>query len=149
MTQRDYRDIIGGALLFALGVSCAIYAYHEYEVGTLARMGPGFFPISLGVIIAIIGVLIILPALARRGARGAAIEWRTGCLVIGSIGAFAFVVRSAGLIVATILCVIIGSLADRDTTWRLRMILAVAVTVFTVLIFKIGLNMSIPLWWGE
>lgn len=149
MSGRDYQDIFGGAILTALGIFVAIYAYNSYEIGTLQRMGPGFFPTSLGVILAVIGVLITLPALARQGVRMNPWEWRTGLLVVASIVAFALTLRTAGLIVATMVTVIISSLADRDTTWRVRLILAVVVTVITVLIFKTGLGMVIPLWWGE
>jgi len=149
MTQRDYQDILGGALLCVLGIFCAIYAYNSYEIGSLSRMGPGFFPTSLGVLLAIIGILITLPALVRAGTPGVPVEWRTGLLVVASIVAFAVTLRTAGLVVATVLTVVISSLSDRETTWRLRLILAVTVTIVTVLIFKTGLGMVIPLWWGQ
>jgi len=148
--KRDYQDIIGGGLLVALGVFCAIYAYNEYDMGTMSRMGPGFFPTWLGILLAIIGVLIILPALARAGTGHMKIEWRTAFLVLASIVAFAVTLRTLGLVVATMATVIIGSIADRETTWRLRVIMAVIITVFTVLIFQVGLGMVLPLWWwGE
>lgn len=147
--KRDYQDIIGGGLLVGLGVFCAIYAYNEYDMGTMSRMGPGFFPTWLGILLAIIGVLIILPALARAGTEGMKIEWRTAFLVLASIIAFAVTLRTLGLVVATMVTVIVGSMADRDTTWRLRLIMAVIITIFTVLIFQVGLGMVLPLWWWD
>lgn len=145
--MRDRQDIIGGVLLIGMGIFCAIYAYNQYELGTMARMGPGFFPMWLGILLAIIGTLILLPALSRHSDEMPKIEWRTCALVLGAIIVFAVSLRTLGLVAATALTVIIGSLADRETTWRLRLIMAVVITIFTVLIFQVGLGMVLPLWW--
>ena len=47
MTKRDNTDIIGGAILCVLGAFIALYA-QRYQMGTLFRMGPGYFPVVLG-----------------------------------------------------------------------------------------------------
>jgi len=145
MKSRDYEDLIGGALMFVLGIFFAVYA-RNYDLGTLARMGPGYFPTALGVVLAVLGVLIFLPALKREGVMPE-IQWRNVILTLGGIVVFAFTLRNLGLVVACLSTVIIVSLADRETTWRLRLILAVSVTLITVLIFKVGLGMVIPIWW--
>ena len=59
------RDIFAGGLLILLGLVAAFQGY-SYNIGTLQRMGPGFFPLSLGVIfltlyIDLIGFSIIFP----------------------------------------------------------------------------------------
>ena len=51
------KDYYGGALLVILGVSAA-YAANSYNLGSLAHMGPGYFPFAIGVLIAICGVLL-------------------------------------------------------------------------------------------
>jgi hypothetical protein len=147
MKSRDYQDLIGGALLLALGVFFVLYA-RRYNFGTLAQMGPGFFPTVLGVMLAILGALIALPAWKRKGSMPS-VQWRTLLLVLAGVVLFAFTLRPLGLIVACLLTVIASSLADRETSWRLRLIIAIAVMLITVGIFKFGLGMTIPLWWGE
>lgn len=147
MKTRDYQDLIGGGLLIVVGLFAALYA-QQYETGTLARMGPGFFPTSLGILLAILGGFIFVPALFRQGVMPE-VQWRNLILVMGGIIAFALTLRTLGLIVACIVTVIITSLADRETTWRLRLVLSVVIMLMTVGIFKIGLGMVIPLWWGE
>lgn len=147
MKSRDYQDLIGGALLLALGVFFVVYA-RRYNFGTLAQMGPGFFPTVLGILLGILGALIALPAWGRRGAMPS-VQWKTLLWVLGGVVLFAFTLRPLGLIVASLLTVIASSLADRETSWRLRIIIAISVMLITVGIFKFGLGMIIPLWWGE
>ena len=49
-------------LLLGLG---AILQGRNYSIGTLSRMGPGFFPVALGVILALAGVAIAISASRR------------------------------------------------------------------------------------
>ena len=146
MKHRDIQDIVGGLALSALGVFVALYAQQHYDFGTPARMGPGFFPTILGWLLAGIGALVALPAFFRAGT-APSVEWRTGAIVLGSVLLFAFTLKSLGLVVATALSVFAASLADREITWLGRVLVAVGVTVVTVLIFVTGLGMILPLWW--
>ena len=62
MKKVDARDLIGGLALVAIGVFAALYASSNYQVGTVAHMGPGFFPAALGWILAAVGAVIVLIA---------------------------------------------------------------------------------------
>lgn len=147
MTKRDHHDLLGGALMATIGLFAFVYG-QQYEFGSLGRMGPGFFPISLGAILVVLGFAIAAPAWVRRGER-VHVEWRTAALVLGSIVVFALALVHLGLIAATVLTVFLSSLADRNMRWRGRVGLAIAVTLVTVLIFVTGLEMILPLWrWG-
>jgi hypothetical protein len=55
------RDYYGGALMMAIGLG-AIIEGRQYPLGTLSRMGPGFFPVALGAILALVGLAIIATA---------------------------------------------------------------------------------------
>lgn len=145
VSQRDQQDIIGGLLLTALGVFLAYYS-QRYSFGTLARMGPGFFPTVLGVLLALLGALVALPAFFRSGAKPK-VEWRTFVIVIGSLVLFAFTLKPLGLIVATFAAAFLASLADRDITWRGRVLVSAGVAFITWLIFIVGLKMILPVWW--
>ena len=48
--SRFKKDYYGGALMVVIGVAAA-YAASGYQLGTLARMGPGFFPCAVGVLL--------------------------------------------------------------------------------------------------
>lgn len=145
MKSVEYSDLIGGILLIAVGVFAAVYS-QQYALGTLRNMGPGFFPTVLGVGLAVFGALIALSALRRTGAMPT-IKLRELLCVLSGILCFALLLRSAGLVVTTALTVIICSLADRDTSWLARLVLAMAISALTVLIFHTGLGVNVPLWW--
>lgn len=146
MQNRDYQDLIGGVLLIALGVFVAVIAQERYAMGALNRIGPGAYPLGLGVLLAALGLFIAVPAWRRTGTFPQ-VEWRTAGLVLLGILLFALLLNRAGLVVASLVTVVVASLADRESTWPFRIVLAVCVTVLTVLIFKVGLGMLLPLWW--
>ncbi|TNF58319.1 MAG: tripartite tricarboxylate transporter TctB family protein [Burkholderiales bacterium] len=144
MSHKDTHDIVGGLALTALGAFAAFYG-QRYEFGELNRMGPGYFPVALGVIVAILGLFIAVPAFFRRG-EAIHVEWRTAALVLGSIVVFALTLKVIGLILSTVLAVLISSLADRETRWKGRLVTAVGVAAITYLVFSMGLGMVLPVW---
>ncbi|GAB3188327.1 tripartite tricarboxylate transporter TctB family protein [Hydrogenophaga aquatica] len=145
MTHKDTRDIVGGWLMTAAGLFAAWYASQNYEFGELHRMGPGYFPVALGLVLAVLGVLIALPAMLRRG-EAIQVEWKTFALVTLSIVVFAFLLKTAGLVLATVASVLVSSLADREITWRARVLVAVGVAAITWGVFSFGLGMTLPTW---
>lgn len=145
MQQHDFRDLVGGVLLTALGVFVAAYAYTRYPLGSMGRIGPAAYPMALGVLLSILGAAIAIPAWNRR-AELPGVQFRSAGLVLTSILAFALMLRPLGLVAATFTAVIISSLADRETTWPFRIALAFAISLLTVLIFGVALGMSLRVW---
>jgi hypothetical protein len=145
--NRDTTDVIGGLFLTGLGLFFAIYA-QRYNMGTLNRMGPGYFPVVLGVVMALLGLLVAVPAWFRAGI-GPDISWKTLFIVIGSVVLFGATLQSLGLMAASMITVVVASLADNDITWRTRALMAAGVAPIIYLIFIFGLGMTIPVWpWG-
>ena len=145
MRHRDTQDLVGGLALTALGLFAAYYAHEHYEIGNLRRMGPGFFPVSLGLTLAVLGILVALPAWFRQGP---VIQpaWKTLGLVTLSLVVFSLTLKTLGLIVATSLSVLLSSIPDRGIQWKNRWLLCIGVSVVTYLIFITGLGMLLPLW---
>jgi hypothetical protein len=144
MQKRDTRDIIGGLGLAAIGLFAVIYG-QRYEFGDLNRMGPGYFPVALGALLAALGLLIALPAFFRRG-EPITVAWKTFALVMASIVVFAFTLKLLGVIISTALAVIVASLADDASTWKGRLLTAAGIALITWLVFKLGLGMVLPTW---
>ncbi len=145
MWSRDYRDVVGGLAMLGIGTFVAWHAYQEYDIGQLNRMGPGFFPVSLGILLAVLGVLITIPALLREGSP-VKIEAKTLALVTLSIAAFAFLLKPLGIVFATAVAVLISSLADRQISWKGRVAVALGVAAMTWGVFIQGLSMVLPVW---
>lgn len=143
MSSPDYRDIIGGLLLAALGVFIVLYS-RRYDLGTLSSMGPGYFPTVLGGLMALFGVMIALPAFFRSG-DGLNINWRGYVFVVGSLMFFALALRPLGLLLTTAATVYLSSLASSALGIKGRLLLMACVLVVTYLVFVVGLSMRLPL----
>jgi hypothetical protein len=135
-----------------IGVGAVLEARH-YNLGTLFHMGPGFFPIILGVIMTGLGIMIAAVA-ATGGSEDDQLvlprpEWRAwACILAGPI-LFIFLGNLGGLIPATFACVFVSAMGDRESTWLNSLLLAAGVTAVGVLLFSYLLQVSLPMWrWG-
>jgi hypothetical protein len=152
LTQK--KDYYAGGLMTLIGIGSVLEARH-YNVGTLFHMGPGFFPIILGVIMTFLGILIAGVAATATAADDDQLimpkpEWRAwACILAGPI-LFIIFGNLGGLIPAVFACVFVSALGDRESTLKSSFILAVAVTVCGVALFSYLLQVSIPmLRWGS
>ena len=144
------KDFLGGALMLVLGLATAMQAA-TYDIGSLRRMGPGFFPLSLGIILMIVGVLIIVTAKRPDTGPGAelASEWRGWFCICAGVGAFVVIGQYGGLIPATFAIVFISALGDRQNSLIDSAVLAAAMTAISVVVFWWLLQVPFPLFrWG-
>jgi hypothetical protein len=145
-------DYYAGGVLILIG-SGAIYEASSLNLGTLMNMGPGFMPISLGVILTIIGVVIAGTAAAsdKTDIKDTLPppEWRGWlCVVAGPI-LFIFFGAYTGLVPAVFACVFVSALGDRTATLKSSAVLAFGTTVVGVILFSCILGISFPLLrWG-
>ncbi len=155
--MRDFKlaaqgDIWGGALMIGIG-GFAFYQGLSYQVGTLAEMGPGFFPVALGVLLIAIGIGIVLTQSSSLAVKKPA--WarlprpRAFVPILGSIAAFVVIGRFGGLVPATFAIVFISAFADRQNTLKGSLLLAFAMTAICVAVFWWALSLQFPLFqWG-
>ena len=147
------RDYYGGALMMLLGVG-AVAEGLRYPLGTLSRMGPGFFPTALGAILALIGVAIAAgarhaPAADGDEAAAPPPEWRGWICIAGSIVAFIAIGRWGGFVPATFAITFIAALGDRENTVKDAAILALALVAIGVGVFWWALKLPFALFaWG-
>ncbi|MCZ7561222.1 MAG: tripartite tricarboxylate transporter TctB family protein [Burkholderiaceae bacterium] len=90
MRIRNQRDFWSGVMFLVLGVLFVIFS-QAYQLGTPARMGPGFFPTMLGALMALLGLGIAWRALSRSGGKAdlEPVGWRELFLVLVAVGVFA------------------------------------------------------------
>lgn len=140
---RDRADIWGGAVLALLGAAVAVYSGLRFDFGSLRAMGPGFFPTVLGTGLALLGLVIALPAWSR-AATTPKIQWKDAAAVIGAILIFGLGMNRLGLLLACFAAVLIASIPAPHDGWRWRIGLALAVTAICWAVFILGLRMNIP-----
>jgi hypothetical protein len=145
------RDYYAGALMMLLGLITA-HEGSSYPIGTLNQMGPGYFPLALGILLIFLGGLIAATASAGADTEEAALphtEWRGWACIIAGPALFILLGRTTGMLPATFACVFVAALGDRDSTLKGAAILATCVTVFGVLLFHFLLKLPMPvLTWG-
>jgi hypothetical protein len=133
------RDFYAGGLMMLLGSGVVLEA-RRYTLGTLMHMGPGFFPIILGVILVLLGVLIMSTAVVAGPERERILpeqpEWWAWACILSSPLFFIFCGLHGGLAPATFACVFVAALGDRTATLRDSFLLALGVTVFGSFLFS-------------
>lgn len=149
------KDYYGGALMVLIGLA-AIYASVQYRLGTLAHMGPGFFPCAVGALLVVTGVLIAASARGQTAPPAPAIGHAHGmpdlrgalCIILGVL-AFLLLGEYLGLLPATFAIVFISALGDRSNTWLQALLLSLAMMAVATVVFWWALQLQLPLWkWG-
>ena len=140
------KDVLGGALVCALG-GTAIASVRSFGIGTLGRMGPGFFPILVGVVMILAGLAILAGGLRALGSAGQITtpDLRAWVMVPLSLIAFIVLGEYGGLLPATFAVVFVAALADRDNTWRSALAIAAAMAVVGIVVFWWALQVQFPL----
>jgi hypothetical protein len=149
MTNETRRDHYAGALVALIGAGAA-WQGRQYGIGSLTRMGPGFFPVALGIGMVVMGVLI---AAAARPAKpeidpihGPAVppDWRGWAAIIAAVLLFLVLAQYAGLLPATFACVFVAAMGDRQMRWSHALLLAAGLSLFGILLFVYALQVQIP-----
>ena len=144
------RDFYAGMAITLLGCAVALDSSMNYNLGTLARMGPGMFPLMLGIVLAIVGVLILGTAVVTpldpedRFLPKDKQWWAWGCILGGPI-LFVIFGERFGFFPATFACVFVSACGDRTATVKGSLILALGVSVVGSLLFVGLLQSPLPL----
>ena len=91
----------------------------HYEFGELRRIGPGFFPSVLGVLLAGLGLFIALSAFLRRG-QPEEVALKEGFFVLLAVVVFALMVEQAGVLMTTLVVVAIATIPAPRGGWIWR-----------------------------
>ena len=142
---RHPKDFWAGVLFIVLGGGAALIAL-DYSFGTAGRMGPGYFPRWLGLLLALLGVVLIVRSLKLDGEKLSFPTFVPLGVVLLSVFVFGIAVNVLGLVIATILLVVISSMASHEYRWKESIIAALALAVFVVVAFRYGLKLQLPTW---
>jgi hypothetical protein len=139
------RERMASLVLLVVG-AVLTYQGSTLSMGTLASFGPGLFPVIIGSIMILIALaLVIFPDLSEGEDELEPFAWRQILFVSLGIIAFAQLVRSFGLVPATIALVCLSSCADRSSTPLVAISLSIALAAIGVVIFILGLNLPLAM----
>ena len=140
---RAPQDFFAGILLIAVA-AIALWQSSELTLGSLRQFGPGMMPRILAIGVGIFGLALVLISLLRDGAALARWSMRGPVFVLAAVMVFGLTIRPLGLAVAGPLVIIVGSFATSESRLAESAIFAVVMTVFCLLLFKVGLTLPIP-----
>lgn len=145
--MRLTKDLLSGVLFSGFGLGGVIIA-SNYGFGTPARMGPGFFPIMVGVLIATMGVALVVQAFRHPEASAPVetIHFRPLIFISAAVASFGIAIGSYGLIPALVALIVIARFATREGTMFELAVMVVVLIAVAVGIFVYGLNIYLRLW---
>jgi hypothetical protein len=162
------KDLLAGLMFIAIGVIFTVGAY-QYNIGTAARMGPGYFPRILGVIMAVLGVIIAGVGLKNQAAWSATegIGWTWKPVWLLTLGVVLFGVLlgggtiplsllgikslrsieipSMGMIAAICTLIAVSGFAAHDKNYRQLAMIIVIMCIFCAAVFVWGLKLQMKL----
>jgi Tripartite tricarboxylate transporter TctB family len=141
---RDNKDFWAGALLIAVGGGAALVA-RSYPMGTALRMGAGYFPLILSLMLAGFGLLLLAKSI--RSTTKIEPGWSLRALVVLPLvlAAFGFLLERAGFIPAMAVLIFGSAAAGRDFRFIEVLALFVVLTALSTLVFIWGLGLPYPL----
>jgi hypothetical protein len=153
---KSQKDFFSGLMFMLVGGAFA-WGATTYNVGTGARMGPGYFPLVLGVVLAILGAAITFKALVvetETGEKIGAWAWRPIFFVLGANLIFGVMlggipklgIPPMGLMAGIYTLVIVASLAGERFKLRDVLILASILAVGSYMAFIVLLKLQMPVW---
>ncbi len=147
MQLRNKQDFWAGAMFVALGLGFA-YQATSYQMGTAARMGPGYFPFWLGICLAVLGAVVALTALRPKATKTTVdkFDFKILGIIVGAVVLFGLLLQPLGLYLSLFILVVLSSLASHEFSWKVAVINAAFLVVFCWLAFIKGLGLIFPLW---
>lgn len=133
-------SLIGGGLLVLTALFFALESL-DPELGTSRRMGPGYFPFVLSLVLGLLGLIIFFDGFRSKGAPIGEIAWRGMLFILPAPIFFGLTVRGLGFVPALFFTALIASFASTRMRPLGAVALAVAVTVFSTLVFSYALGL--------
>ncbi len=156
MNIKSQRDFFSGLFFMGAGVAFA-WGASSYNVGSAARMGPGYFPLLLGVLLAFLGGIMVFKALVIETQDGDKVgrwAWRPVGYIVAANLAFGVLIGglpsvklpSMGMVIAIYALTFIAAKAGAEFRWKEVAVLATLLAVGSYLTFIVLLKLQIPVW---
>ncbi|MDM0033249.1 tripartite tricarboxylate transporter TctB family protein [Variovorax sp. J22P271] len=156
MRIKSQADFYSGVMFTATGAAFAVGAT-SYNIGDGARMGPGYFPLMLGILLALLGAAVMFQSMVVETIDGDPIgkwAWKPLFFVIAANLAFGVLlgglpsigVPAMGMIIAIYALTIISSLAGEHFKLRDVLILSTILAAGSYVAFIWALKLQIQVW---
>jgi hypothetical protein len=142
---RAPKDFWSG-VMFLVFAAVAIAAARGYSLGTSGKMGPGYFPIGLGLVLGALGAVLIGRSLVFAGEGVPRIRVLPLAVIVVGVCLFGLMVEPLGLVAALVVLVVVTAWAGHEFHLLETLALAAALIVFSIAVFVHALGLSLPVW---
>lgn len=145
---RAPRDFWAGAFFVCFGLFFAIYAL-DYRIGNFHRLGPGMFPMLVGLVLSGLGLALVTRSFIVDGDQIPGFVFRSSAISLLAIVLFGVLIKSAGLAISIFVLIVLSGLAQPRPNILKIIALGAVTAAFCSLLFigVIGLPISIwPSW---
>jgi hypothetical protein len=142
----DAREVIAGGLFLSFAVFGLVLA-SDYPLGSAMRMGAGYFPLLVSAVLGVLGVVLLLRGLTITAAPDDGerlFNWRPSLMIGGSMLAFACLLPTLGLALATLLMTVLSGLARPHARLPELALLGTLLGLFSTVVFACGLGLNLP-----
>ena len=144
---KNPKDFWSGVMFASIGFAFAIIVkVYEYPMGTASRMGAGYFPFVLGIIMGLIGIVILIQSFASKGPPVSKFAWKPLFWILGAVVVFGLIAKSAGLALSIIILVALSSYGGDQFKVKEVVISSLILAAFSVGVFVYGLKLPFPIW---
>jgi hypothetical protein len=147
MKLRNHKDFWAGIMFLVFGVLFMFWS-RTYQLGTAAKMGPGYFPTMLGGIMAFLGFVILLGAFSRSNAeeRVSRFGLKEIFLVLLGVTSFALLLNHLGMMLSIIIMTFIAASASHEFRFKETLINSIVMCFLAYACFVYGLEVQMPTW---
>jgi putative tricarboxylic transport membrane protein len=138
----DAAELAGGLIVFAGGCAVALGAT-SYRLGELTRMGPGYFPMVVGTVLALMGLGLVLASRSTATSLPV-LRLRPALAVFAGLIFWALTIERLGLAPSTLGLVILVSLAQDRPSPVMIGATAIFLIAFSIGVFIYALAIPIP-----
>jgi Tripartite tricarboxylate transporter TctB family len=145
MRIRSPRDFWAGLLFIAIAAAFMVFA-SQYRFGEAHRMGPGYFPIMVGALLAALGAIVAARSFAFDGPPVARFNPRPLLVTLVAVVLFGVTLDKLGFAAAIAVLVIVSAYADRNVRLLHSIGLAALLIGFSIAAFVWLLGLPIQVW---
>lgn len=138
--QFDSTNAICGLTFIALG-GFFVYQCLNLELGTAFRMGPGYFPLILAVILTMLGMVVLVQSARVKGEPMGPLALRGMLFILPAPVFFGLTVRGLGFVPSLFFTALIAAFASQRMKPGMALILALAITIFSAAVFSYALGL--------
>ena len=156
MGIKSQKDFFSGLVFIIVGTAFA-WGATTYKIGEGARMGPGYFPLMLGVLLAVLGVVVTFTAMVVETEDGDKIgsgAWKPLVFIIAANLVFGLMLGGLpsikfpafGLIVAIFALTFLSALAGEEFKFKEVLVLAIILATSSYIAFVWLLKLQFQVW---